>query len=263
MPDGVSAFAKRRVDAPTGFFGWEAAGLSWLAAAGGVAVVGVRETGATHIVLDRIETASATPAAAEAFGRALAVTHAAGATAFGAAPPGWAGDGWIGRQRLPIRPHARWGEFYAADRLLPYARAARRIGNLADTALRDVERVSERLVAGEFDDDAPPARIHGDLWAGNVLYRAGGAGRPAGAAEAVLIDPAAHGGHGLTDLAMLALFGTEHLDRVLAAYAESAVLRDDWRAQIGLHQLHPLLVHAVTHGPGYGLQAGQVATRYT
>ena len=94
-----------------------------------------------------------------------------------------------------------------------------------------------------------------------MLYRSAGAGTHA--VEAVLIDPAAHGGHGLTDLAMLALFGTEHLDRVLPAYVEAAELRADWRGLIGLHQLHPLLVHAVTHGPGYGLQAGQVATRYT
>ena len=74
-----------------------------------------------------------------------------------------------------------------------------------------------------------------------MLYA--GNGRRSG----VLIDPAAHGGHGLTDLAMLALFGTQHLDRVLSAYAEAAGLPAGWRELIGLHQLHPLLVHAVTH----------------
>ena len=288
MPAGGPEFVKRRADAPPAFFAWEAAGLGWLAQApGGSAVVGVRDVRDTRIVLDRIETAPATRAAAEAFGRSLAVTHAAGAAAFGAAPPGWTGDGWIGRQRLPIRPFASWGDFYATDRLLPYARAAHRIGHLSDAVLRSVDRVCARLTAGEFDDAAPPARIHGDLWGGNVLYRATGAKEPdsdtgamstegvstegvsTGAVpiEAVLIDPAAHGGHGLTDLAMLALFGTEHLDRVLPAYAEATdgarALRPDWRDLIGLHQLHPLLVHAVTHGPGYGLRAGQVATRYT
>jgi fructosamine-3-kinase len=78
----------------------------------------------------------------------------------------------------------------------------------------------------------------------------------------VLIDPAAHGGHGLTDLAMLALFGTEHLDRVQAGYAEAAQLPADWAELIGLHQLHPLLVHAASHGPSYGSQAASVAARY-
>jgi fructosamine-3-kinase len=60
----------------------------------------------------------------------------------------------------------------------------------------------------------------------------------------------------------LALFGTEHLERVLAAYAEAAGLPAGWRDLIGLHQLHPLLVHAVSHGPSYGRQAGLVAERY-
>lgn len=258
----MTDFVKRRADAPPGFFAWEAAGLAWLAATGGTAVVGVQEVGPTSIGLARIRTVAATREAAQAFGRSLAVTHAAGASAFGAAPPGWTGDGWIGRQPLPIRPFARWGEFYATDRLLPYARAAHRIGNLSGAARRSVDRVIDRLVAGEFDDDTPPARIHGDLWGGNVLYRSDG-GAMTDAVTAVLIDPAAHGGHGLTDLAMLALFGTEHLDQVAPAYAEAAGVRPDWRDLIGLHQLHPLLVHAVTHGPGYGLQAGQVATRYT
>ncbi|HEY7813021.1 MAG TPA: fructosamine kinase family protein [Nakamurella sp.] len=261
----MAHFVKRRAEAPPRFFAWEAAGLHWLGevstaggTAGGTAVVGVRQVDDTRIVLDRIATVPASRTAAEDFGRSLAVTHGAGAVAFGAAPPDWIGDGWIGRQVLPIRSFDRWGEFYATGRLQPYARAAHRIGNLSDDAARAVDRVCARLVDGEFDDDAPPARLHGDLWGGNVLYRADGAG-----IEAMLIDPAAHGGHALTDLAMLALFGTEHLNRVLAAYSERAPLRPDWPDLIGLHQLHPLLVHALTHGSGYGRQAGEVAERYT
>ena len=111
----------------------------------------------------------------------------------------------------------------------------------------------ERLIAGEFDDGRPPSRIHGDLWGGNLLYSRRGA---------VLIDPAAHGGHGLTDLAMLELFGTEHLARVQAGYAESAGLAADWRELVGLHQLHPVLVHAVSHGAAYGAHAHRIATKY-
>ncbi|HOZ57606.1 MAG TPA: fructosamine kinase family protein [Nakamurella multipartita] len=258
---GPDAFVKQRAEAPPQFFAWEAAGLAWLGRAdGGTAVVEVHEVGDTRIVLERIAPAPATRAAAQAFGRSLARTHAAGADAFGAAAPGWNGDGWIGRQELTIRPFDRWGEFYATTRLQPYARAAHRVGHLSAAAVHIVDRVCARLVAGEFDDDTPPARIHGDLWGGNVLYGRLGTGSPA--AGAVLIDPAAHGGHGLTDLAMLALFGTEHLSLVLAAYAEAAQLRPDWADLIGLHQLHPLLVHAVSHGPSYGQQAVAVADRY-
>jgi fructosamine-3-kinase len=254
--DGPGEFVKRRAGAPAGFFDWEAAGLRWLAAAtasGGAAVVPVRQVAAERIVLGRIEQAPATAAAAAAFGHALAATHASGADAFGAGPPGWSGDGFIGRQGLVLQRFTRWGEFYATTRVLPYATAAHRIGHLTAAGLRAVERVCERLVAGDFEDGRPPARIHGDLWAGNVLYGRDGA---------MLIDPAAHGGHGLTDIAMLALFGTEHLDRVQAGYAEAAHLPAGWRELLGLHQLHPLLVHAVSHGPSYGGQAARTAARY-
>ena len=46
------------------------------------------------------------------------------------------------------------------------------------------------------------------------------------------------------------------------AYAEAAELAADWRDRIGLHQLHPLLVHAVSHGSSYGSWAGELARRY-
>ena len=64
----------------------------------------------------------------------------------------------------------------------------------------------------------------------------------------MLIDPAAHGGHREADLAMLALFGAPHLERVLAAYDEAAPLADGWRDRVLLHQVHPLLLHAVLFG---------------
>jgi fructosamine-3-kinase len=256
---GASAgtFTKRRADAPVGFFRWEASGLEWLAAAtgaGGVAVVPVQEVGVRHIVVGRVDQVPASTSAAESFGRALAVTHAQGADTFGVGPPGWSGDGWIGRQPLALQSFSRWGEFYARTRVLPYARKAVRAGTLDEAGLGLIERLCVALIAGDYDDGNPPARIHGDLWGGNLLYSAGGA---------VLIDPAAHGGHGLTDLGMLALFGTEHLDRVKASYAEAAGLANGWQEMIGLHQLHPLLVHAVTHGPHYGRAAHGVAVEYT
>ena len=58
------------------------------------------------------------------------------------------------------------------------------------------------------------------------------------------------------------LFGAPGLVATSAAYAEAAELPDGWRDLIGLHQLHPLLVHAVTHGPRYGEEAGRIASRY-
>src|SRR5262249_61636615 len=79
-------------------------------------------------------------------------------------------------------------------------------------------------------------------WSGNVLWSGG---------RGLLIDPAAHGGHREMDLAMLALFGAPHLDRIVAAYEEVAPLADGWRSRVPLHQLHPLLVHVCLFGSGY------------
>jgi len=75
-----------------------------------------------------------------------------------------------------------------------------------------------------------------------------------------LIDPAAHGGHRETDLAMLALFGAPYLDRIVAAYGEVAPLADGWQARVPLHQLHPVLVHVCLFGASYR-EAAVVAAR--
>lgn len=247
-------FTKSRPAAPDAYPA-EAAGLRWLAAAGpgAASVVEVLEVSPEELVLPRLVPAQPTRAAAAAFGEALAVTHASGAPAYGAPPDGWTGDGYIGTQPLPLRPTEHWGTFYAEQRLLPYADAAAAIGNLSPRGRGLVDRVAERLRDGELDDDRPPARIHGDLWAGNVVFTEAGV---------VLIDPAAHGGHGLTDLAMLHLFGSLELATITEAYFAAAGLPAGWPAKLGLHQLHPLLVHAVTHGAGYGAEAESAAARY-
>lgn len=234
---------------------WEAAGLNWLPTADGALVVQLVEYGGRTLVTKRLQTCPPTRQAAIDFGNALASTHAAGATAFGVGPADWdqAEPGWIGATRLPLGRFERWGDFYAELRLLPHARAARRQGALSAHGLDLIEQVCERLRDGIFDDERPPARIHGDLWAGNLLPT------PAGL---VMIDPAAHCGHGLTDLAMLELFGYPQLRAIQDAYAQAAGLDADWRVLIGLHQLHPLLVHAELFGGGYGHQAVEVAGRY-
>lgn len=247
-------FTKRREDAPPGFFAVEAAGLRWLAESPrGVPVAEPLRVWDTGIELAWLPSAAATTAAAEQLGTGLAGTHSAGASAFGSPPEGWDGDGFIGPLPLPHHSLDRWGEFYARLRVLPYAEQAHLARTLPTPALHDVERVCERLAAGEFDDDHPPSRVHGDLWSGNVVWTPGGP---------VLVDPAAHGGHPETDLAMLALFGLPHLGTVLAAYQEVSPLRDGWRERVALHQLHPLLVHAVLFGGSYGEQAARAARRY-
>ncbi|WP_404386605.1 fructosamine kinase family protein [Knoellia locipacati] len=243
----------KRVDGgPVGYADWEAAGLRWLGEAttgGGADVVGVREVRSDGLVLDRLVAAAPTAKAAEDFGAALASTHRAGAAAWGAPPPGWDREGWFGPAASPLPLEVgswpSWGEMYAV-RLAALTRLARDARELDAEDASAVDRLGGRCAAGDFDTGDTPSRVHGDLWSGNLMWTAHGV---------VLIDPAAHGGHRESDLAMLALFGAPHLDRIVAAYEEVSPLDDGWRARIPLHQLHPLLVHAVLFGGGY---AGQV-----
>jgi fructosamine-3-kinase len=214
----------------------EANGLRWLAEAEAAPVPEIILSSENLLALEWLPEASADRAAAERFGRDLARLHAAGADAFGAAWPGY-----IASLPLPNDRASTWPSWYVQHRLLPYCRIGRDAGTLgsADVALIEA-------VAGRIDDLAgpaePPSRIHGDCWTGNVLWSGG---------RGWLIDPAAHGGHRETDLAMLALFGAPHLDRIVAAYQEASPLAGGWHARTPLHQLHPLLVHVCLFGVGY------------
>lgn len=245
LTDGRSAVIKTRPHAPTGFFDREAAGLRWLAEADGAHLPEVLAVADDCLILTWVETGRPSAEAAEMLGRALATTHAAGAPTFGADT-----DGFIGTAPLPNRPLPTWPEFYASRRVMPYLRAARDRGALTTDEADAIEAVMRRIheLAGPAE---PPARLHGDLWSGNLVWSTDGA--------VWLIDPAAHGGHRETDLAMLALFGAPHLQRVLDSYDEAVPLAEGWRERVALHQLHPLLVHATLFGGTYGARAADAA----
>lgn len=249
---GADVFHKHRDDAPRGLFAWEAAGLAWLAVPGGPRVVRVLGTPvgerADHLDLERVDPASPTPAAAAAFGVALARLHDAGAPGWGAGPPGWDDDGWFGPLEDPLpAPTGRWdswADFLAAARLVPLAALGRDRGALSRAQAARLARLADRLE--RYDTAEPPARVHGDLWSGNLLWSHAG-----DRVEAVLIDPCAHGGHREADLAMLALFGAPHLDTILAAYDATHPLAPGWRSRVLVHQVYPVAVHAVLFGGGY------------
>ncbi|MBT2501531.1 fructosamine kinase family protein [Curtobacterium sp. ISL-83] len=252
----------------------EAAGLAWLAEAessGGTRIVRVLgRPSPTVLDLERIDDRSPTAVQAERFGRSLAHTHAAGARHWGAPAPGFPVDGPLrmGRSRTAFvaaedAPES-WGEFFAEYRIRDYVRRIVDAGGLDRTQAAVFDRVADRVQDGTLGSPQPalvgdrPARLHGDLWAGNVLWPADHA-EPTGA---VLIDANPHGGHSETDLALLGLFGLPRLETVLAAYDAEFPLADGWQDRVALHQLAPLLLHVLLFGGSYTDAALRAARRY-
>lgn len=231
-PGHLTHFVKSRPVPLPGEYATEAAGLWWLEEAG-VPVPRIVEVSEERLVLERVGDGPTDP---EELGRTVAQMHLAGAPLFGSLPPGAPGPYRIAEVVFPDGQSDEWPAFYAEHRLLPLARHA-----------PSTEAVCERI-ADLAGPPEPPARIHGDLWSGNVVGNH-------------LIDPAACGGHREVDLAMLRLFGWPG-ERFLAAYEEVAPLAEGWRDRVDLYQLLPLLVHAELFGGGYAARAERAARRY-
>jgi fructosamine-3-kinase len=237
LADGRALFIKEAADDEgIAALGAEARGLQWLAEAGAVPVPEIIAWHNRTLALVYLPAGKPDRVAAERFGRDLARLHAAGAESFGAPWPGF-----IASLPLPNEQADSWPSWYADRRLMPYCRIGRDAGTLGAGDVALIESVASRI--GELaGPPEPPARIHGDCWSGNLLWSGG---------RVWLIDPAAHGGHRETDLAMLSLFGAPWLDRILAAYREVTPLAAGWQGRVPLHQLHPLLVHVCLFGAGY------------
>ena len=140
-----------------------------------------------------------------------------------------------------------WGAFFAEARLQPYLDASR----LSSQDTEVIQRAIDRIATGELDAPQPAlvdgvARLHGDLWSGNVLWPGG---------EGTLIDPSAHGGHAETDLAELGVFGAPHLAAILEGYHHASPLAEGWRDRVPMHQLHMLLGHVALFGGSYVQQS--------
>lgn len=267
LADGRLAFAKAARGDQGGVFEAEARGLRWLADAHAVPLPEVLGWDTTTLAVTWLPQQAPDQHAAEQFGRDLAVLHASGAERFGTPWPGFIAtlplgdrsgdtvtvtaeatapgplttDAGPGSPATLISGAGDWAAWYASKRLLPYLRRAAGTGALTGSDTRLVEEVIGRI-ASLAGPPEPPSRIHGDCWSGNVVWSGG---------RGWLVDPAAQGGHRETDLAMLALFGAPHLDRILGAYQDVAPLAPGWRGRVPLHQLHPLLVHACLFGSSY------------
>lgn len=237
LGDGRTIFVKSHASAPPGMFAAEARGLAWLREASAIRIPRVLAVGESWLALEWLELAGRPDAAA--LGRALAMLHRAGAPSFGLDAPNY-----LATLPQDNTAQADWPTFYVERRLRPLCTRAR-LG---------VDRRLDALLArpDAFGPVEPPARLHGDLWWGNVA-RCGD--------EPVLVDPAVYGGHREIDLAMLALFGGVP-DRLVDAYEDVYPLAEGWRERVSLYQLYPLAAHACLFGGGYGAQVVSALARY-
>ena len=237
LADGRIVFVKSQQRELPGLFAAEAAGLDWLRAGTTSLRIPRVLAHADHwLALEWLELAGRPDS--KRFGRGLAELHQSGAPSFGLDRPNYlatlAQDNTI---------ELDWPAFYIERRLRPLCRQAR-LG-----LDRELDQLREQDVFGPAE---PPARLHGDLWWGNVAACAG---------EPVILDPAVYGGHREIDLAMLALFGGLP-DALVAAYEDVAPLAEGWRDRIELYQLYPLAAHACLFGGGYGAQVKRALATY-
>ncbi len=262
LEGGTPAFLKCRSGARTEEFIEEAAGLRWLAEAEGLPVPGVLavldDDSCPGLMLEWLEAGrSLSGEGWQELGRGLAAVHLAGAEFHGQRPGGASVlDLRLGDALLVAPCEGRRQQGFAelyATRIEALAAQALSGGGLDREGAAAISRL-----AGQIEHFAgppvPPARLHGDLWSGNVM--ADLTGRP------WLIDPAPYGGHPEVDLAMLDLFGSPP-PGFIAAYGEVAPLPDGAAERTRLWQIQPLLVHAVLFGGHYGASAARAAAGYT
>ena len=241
LADGRRLFVKTNDRSPHGMFAAEARGLGWLDEAGAlripkVVAVATPEDSHQFLVLELVTTGAPARDFDQKLGHGLAALHRHGAPGFGLEHDNFIG--WLPQANAAAKS---WSEFYRTRRLEAQLRRAADEGRASSRMRQGFARLF-----GVLDDllgpAEPPARLHGDLWGGNLLCDDRGA--------PCLIDPAVYGGHREIDLAMMRLFGGFG-PRVFDAYEEAWPLPEGHRERVSLYQLYPLMVHVNLFGGSY------------
>ncbi len=201
------------------------------------------------MVMEFVETSGGLGAGAE--------THAAellaGLHAIAAPRYGHERDTLIGPLPQPNPEDESWLAFFRDHRLLYMAREALAAGRLSASLMGRIEALAGRLERW-IDEPAHASLIHGDMWGGNVLVRAG--------RIAAFVDPAIYHADAEIELAFATLFATFG-EAFFARYGEIRPLRPGFfEARRDLYNLYPLLVHTRLFGGGYAGQVDAILRRF-
>lgn len=220
-------------------FAKEAVGLNVIAATQTIKTPKVLAQGdfeaTSFLLLEWIDTQSATAAGSALLGKQLAQMHRVTADGFGVDA-----DNYMGSLPQSNRKHKTWADFYINERLKPMVKLAIDKGLLSRQTGSDFDRLYKKLP--KLFAEEQPALIHGDLWSGNYLIDTDD--------TPYLIDPAVTYGHREFDIAMTTLFGGFD-DEFYTTYNESYPLAKGWEGRIDLWNLYPLLIHLNLFGSDY------------
>jgi fructosamine-3-kinase len=105
-----------------------------------------------------------------------------------------------------------------------------------------------------IDAPAAPSLVHGDLWGGNILVKAG--------RIAAFLDPAIYYADAEIELAFTTLFGTFG-EAFFERYRERrAIAPGFFEARRDIYNLYPLLVHTRLFGGHYAASVDGILRRY-
>ncbi|MFC6274722.1 fructosamine kinase family protein [Levilactobacillus tangyuanensis] len=222
---------------PASFYTHEVAGLKALSQAANVpAVIATGEIdGDAYLLLEDLAIGAGSQ---YALGQMVAHVHQLTAPQFG-----FDGDQLTGK--LPKNNHwqANWTTFYLEQRLDPLVKRASEHGLWSVSRAGAYQRTQAVIAHMNDGRTIVPSLLHGDLWAGNVLFTA--AGTP------TLIDPDVFYGDREMDLAMTTIFGGFDQD-FYRGYQSIWPLATGHNDRLPYYQLYYLLVHLNLFGEGYG-----------
>lgn len=199
-----------------------------------------------YLILEYIESKSATSADLEKLGVQLAQLHQCSVDHFGLET-----DNYIGLLTQSNKTKNNWLDFYNEKRLCPQLLLAKSNGLLSANEYPNGETIKERLSV--YFDNIKPSLLHGDLWNGNYLISKSG--------TPYLIDPAVYYGHSEVDIAMSKLFGGFGNAFYNAYHAN--IPKDKYTPErIEMYQLYYLLVHLNMFGRSYYGSVSDILKKY-